>query len=109
MLPGILHIHAAKVLAPYRLELLFSDGTIGQADVSALLTGPAFEAVREPAMFARLRVDPICRTVVWPNGADLAPEALYALTQDPPPGGACSPPSPNRTRRSSPCWAASRT
>jgi len=29
--------------------------------------------------FARVSVDPISGTVVWPNGADFAPEALYEL------------------------------
>ena len=30
------------------------------------------------AIFCRMELDPICGTVVWPNG-DLAPEALYDL------------------------------
>lgn len=78
----ILHVLEASAAEPYRLELLFDDGTRKQVDISSLLTGPVFEAVRDPATFARVTVDPICRTVVWPNGADLAPEALYALPEE---------------------------
>jgi hypothetical protein len=48
-------------------------------DVGPLLEGPVFEPLRDPARFAELRVDSECGTVVWPNGADLAPEALRAL------------------------------
>ncbi|MGH9224370.1 MAG: DUF2442 domain-containing protein [Acidimicrobiales bacterium] len=39
-----------------------------------------FEPLRaDPALFARVRVDPEARTIVWPNGADLAPEALHRM------------------------------
>ena len=37
-----------------------------------------FEALRDPARFAEVRVDPDLGTICWPNGADLAPEVLYA-------------------------------
>jgi len=36
-----------------------------------------FEPLRDPAYFAKLRVDPELGTVVWPNGADLDPDVLY--------------------------------
>ena len=40
-----------------------------------------FEPLRDPAYFSRVSVDPVCGTVVWPNGADLAPSALYDLEE----------------------------
>ena len=33
--------------------------------------------LRDPARFREFRVDAELRTLVWPNGADLAPEGLY--------------------------------
>lgn len=36
-----------------------------------------FEPLRDPKYFATVKVDPEAATVVWPNGADLAPETLY--------------------------------
>lgn len=32
---------------------------------------------REVEFFAQATIDPVTRTVVWPNGADLAPDALH--------------------------------
>ena len=75
----ILRILAARVVGPHVLELEFNDGTSRVANVRPLLDGPIFEPLRDPDYFARVVVDPICGTVVWPNGADLAPEALRAL------------------------------
>jgi Protein of unknown function (DUF2442) len=75
----ILHVVEAHVCGTYRLRLSFNDGTSKVVDSWTLLDGPMFEPIRDPAYFALVKVDPICGTVVWPNGADLAPEALKAL------------------------------
>lgn len=66
-----------KVLPGFRLFLLFDDGTEGELDLSAHLSGPVFEPLKDEKFFARGRVDHELGTVVWPNGADLAPEFLY--------------------------------
>ena len=75
----ILHILEAYVCGPHWLEVLFDNGTRKRVDVSPLLRGPVFQPLLDPHYFSRVKVDPICRTVVWPNGADFAPEALYDL------------------------------
>ncbi|EWH09818.1 hypothetical protein DS2_11053 [Catenovulum agarivorans DS-2] len=54
----------------------FDDGTSGQVDLSNSLKGSMFEPLNNPQFFARLAVDTELETVVWPNGADLAPEFL---------------------------------
>jgi hypothetical protein len=76
----ILRIVEARVCRPRLLCLTFNDGSRKTVDVSNLLDGPMFEPLRDPAYFARAELDRICGTVVWPNGADFAPEALHALT-----------------------------
>lgn len=75
----ILHIVEVKACRPHILCVTFDDGTAKTVDVQPLLEGPVFEPLRNPDYFARVEVDPLCGTVVWPNGADLAPEALHAL------------------------------
>ena len=40
--------------------------------------GPVFEPLRHVDYFAQVSVDEELGTVVWPNGADLAPEVLHA-------------------------------
>jgi Protein of unknown function (DUF2442) len=75
----ILRISEAQVCGPHSLRLRFSDGSNKQVNVRSLLDGPIFEPLRDPAYFALVTLDPICGTVVWPNGADFAPEALHEL------------------------------
>lgn len=75
----ILRVREARVCGPHSLRLTFSDGTTKQVDVSPLLVGPIFEPLRDPAYFACATLDATCGTVVWSNGADLAPEALEDL------------------------------
>jgi hypothetical protein len=41
------------------------------------MRGPVFEHARTPAGFAEVAVDAETGTVVWPGGADLAPDTLY--------------------------------
>ena len=75
----ILRITEATVSGPHLLRLAFNDGTHKTVDVTPLLSGPVFEPLRDPDYFARAVLDPVCGTVVWPNGADFAPEALREL------------------------------
>ena len=43
-------------------------------DLADELWGEVFEPLRDPAFFGRFTVD---HTLVWPNGADFAPEFLH--------------------------------
>jgi hypothetical protein len=39
--------------------------------------GEMFEPLKDLEVFKSFRVDPEIETIVWANGADLAPEFLY--------------------------------
>jgi len=75
----VLHIVEVAVCGPHSLDLTFDEGTRKCVNVYPLLDGPIFEPLHEPSYFARVVLDPVAGTVVWPNGADFAPEALYEL------------------------------
>ena len=62
----------------------FLDGTSGMVDPAQELRGPMFDPLANPEVFNQARVDPALETVVWPNGADLAPEFLYQMAQHAP-------------------------
>jgi hypothetical protein len=75
MLP---HVIEARYRSGYTIWLRFSDGAEGEVDLTKELHGPIFEALRDLAFFRRFVVHPELKTLVWPNGADLAPEFLRA-------------------------------
>ena len=80
-----LHVTSARPLDGFRVEVCFDDGRAGIADLTEAIVGPMFEPLKDPDVFRTLRVDAELRTIVWPNGADLAPEYLYyrAFKDDP--------------------------
>ena len=55
------------------LDLTFADGKCGQVDVLDRMSGPVFDRARTREGFANVESG----TVVWPGGADLAPDTLY--------------------------------
>jgi hypothetical protein len=59
------------------LQLTFADGVSGEVEVLDRLRGPVFENARTPEGFAKVKADKETGTVVWPGGADLAPDTLY--------------------------------
>lgn len=73
MLPRIIE---ARYVAGFSVWLRFADGLEGEVDLSRELTGPIFEPLQDVEEFRRLRLHPELRTIVWPNGAGLAPEFL---------------------------------
>lgn len=82
----------AEVSGPHSLDVTFKDGTRKQVDLLPLLEGPVFELLCDPVFFARVMLDPVAGTVAWPNGADIASEALYQLPAE----------TSNRVKRRSP-------
>lgn len=64
----------------YRLWLRFQDGVEGEVDLGPELTFQGvFLPLRDPAYFARVRVNAELGTICWPNDADWDPLVLYSL------------------------------
>lgn len=71
----LVRIAKAEPLDGFRLRLTLTDDRVLERDVSNLLRGPIFEALRtNRELFVQVRVE--AGTVVWPNGADLCPDSL---------------------------------
>lgn len=75
-----LHVLEAKYLHDFMIWLRFDNGAEGEIDLADKLEGEVFEPLQDVAEFQKFRVDPVLETVVWENGADLAPEYLYKHT-----------------------------
>jgi len=59
----------------FRIHLTFNDNMQGTVDFQGWLEGSIFEPLKDQNYFQRFFIDG--GTVVWPNGADIAPETLY--------------------------------
>lgn len=75
----ILHTIEVIPLPDYKLFVRFNNGEAGEVDLSGELEGEVFELLRNRDQFATAHQDTTMRTVVWANGADLAPEFLLDL------------------------------
>src|SRR5579884_748795 len=66
------------VIRPHVMRLLFDDGVVRDVQyVPGGARGSLLVPLDDPAYFAKVQVDSEARTVVWPNGLDLAPEVLH--------------------------------
>jgi len=70
-------LREARYEGDYLIWLKFADGVEGQVDLEGELWGEMFESLKEKALFAEVSLDKELDTIVWPNGADFAPEFLY--------------------------------
>jgi hypothetical protein len=61
----------------FRVYVCFNDSTENIIDFEPWLVGSVFEPLRDLAYFQRFFIDG--GTVIWPNGADIAPETLYEV------------------------------
>jgi hypothetical protein len=75
-------ITTVGLVGPHSLALRFNDGTLRRVDLLPELEGPVFSPLRDPAYFSRVVLDPVAGTVVWPNGADFAPDFLRELPEE---------------------------
>ena len=76
----MIHVVEARYARDYVIGLRFSDGLAGEVD---LRDGPVFEPLRQLEAFQSVRLHPELHTIVWPSGADLAPEFLHERVRVP--------------------------
>jgi hypothetical protein len=69
-------ISSVKPMQNWELEIVFADNTRCVISIKDRLFGPVFEPLRDPQFFAQAAVDEF-GAICWPNGADLAPDAIY--------------------------------
>lgn len=66
-----------RTCGTYVLRVGFDDGTQQTIDFEPVLAGELYRPLRDPALFAQVRIDPAVHTLVWPNGADFDPATLH--------------------------------
>jgi len=64
------------------VQVRFDDGAVKVVDMEPYLTGEMFEPLRDPVRFRTVRLEAEYDTIVWDNGADVAPEFLYEIGRD---------------------------
>ncbi len=69
-------IVSVQPLHDYQLSIAFDDGVQGVISLKDRLFGLVFEPLRDPAIFRQVFVDEF-GAIAWPNGADLAPDAMH--------------------------------
>lgn len=81
MKPSLSQVVSADYVGDYCIRICFRDGLSGVIDLEEELYGEVFEPLKDKALFSKLSVNPDLHTIVWPNGADFAPEFLYFLCE----------------------------
>ena len=76
LLPSVIR---AEYRGGFRIHVIFNDDLESTIDFEPWLDGPVFEPLKKTSYFRRFFLDG--GTVVWPNGADIAPETLYEAAQ----------------------------
>lgn len=79
-------VNKVRHLADYRLQLSFTDGTIGELDLRDRVVGRGgvFAPLQDISYFKLVSVDPEAGTIVWPNDVDFCPDVLYSLVSKKP-------------------------
>jgi Protein of unknown function (DUF2442) len=72
----MIRVVSVKAMSDSKLEIAFSNGVSGIISIKGRLFGPVFEPLKDPQLFNQVRVDEF-GAICWPNGADMAPDALY--------------------------------
>lgn len=67
-------LKSIEFLDGYVIRARLDDGTTKDVDFESHLWGPMFKPLKDLSVFRSGTMDAELGTVVWPNGADVAPE-----------------------------------
>jgi len=65
-----------ELISDYVIRVWFDDGAQQIIDFEPVLHGAMWGPLRDLKLFNQVEIDPIARTLTWPNGADFDPETL---------------------------------
>ena len=74
---AIYKVKSFAIIAPHSLKVDFNDGSSRRIDFRPALVGEIYGPLRDLKLFEQVSLDREVHTLVWPNGADFAPEFLY--------------------------------
>ena len=69
------HVISAKRVRGFVIATRFDDGSEKHVDISQWFKGPVFKPLKDLKFFKKFFIE--AGTLAWPNGVDIAPEALY--------------------------------
>lgn len=72
-------VKEVKYISDYKLALTFEDEGVRILDLASHLDGEISEPLKGIRYFKSVRVNPDLDTIVWENGADMAPEFLHEI------------------------------
>lgn len=75
----LLDVVEVSYVSDYKLICLFENGEKKLVDLKDRLKGPIFKPLKDMNYFKKVYIDKDLGTIVWPNGADKAPECLYEI------------------------------
>lgn len=61
----------------YVVHITFDDGKEFDFDVKPYLDKGVFQELKNTHVFRKVSIDPIAKTISWPNGLDFCPDTLY--------------------------------
>ena len=65
-----------EIIDNYTVRVLFDDGAQQVIHFKPVLHGEMWGPLLDQKLFNQVSIDPIARTLTWPNGADFDPETL---------------------------------
>ena len=74
----MIRVTDVRYVRDYMVWLRFNDCIEGELDLRRELHGEVFEPLRDKELFGSVKLHSDWHTIVWPNGADFAPEFLHA-------------------------------
>src|SRR5438309_9994515 len=79
MMSYLPQVIAAKRVRGFIIATRFDDGSEKHIDIAQWFKGPVFKPLKDTAFFRKFFIE--AGTLAWPNGVDIAPEALYAARE----------------------------
>ncbi len=77
MLHKLYEVVDYELMDGYRINITFDDGKSQTIDFKPVLYGEMWGPLQELTLFRQVEINPIARTLTWPNGADFDPETLH--------------------------------